>query len=239
VVVAIVVALALVAITWGVARNVHGTGRTADGTSSSSANPVVGATYRVPESAFASQPPFTGPAVVKYGQAALQAAYREVVNFAVNTGWNVQLMAKRHSALAPADFAFVVASLTPSCAAAFKAKVIKVLANDKTAIRQLEASTFFAVVGPGGSRPVAGSSAVTNRSFTRPQVGVDKSHGRDRLSMSFTVKAVIHMQDAAGKQHAVQTARAVRYLLVPNFGTDSGVHPFLIDAWSNRMQSRN
>jgi hypothetical protein len=56
--------------------------------------------------------------------------------------------------------------------------------------------------------------------------------------MSFTAKATVHTQDASGKRYTVQTARVVEYLLVPNHGADANTHPFLIDAWGSRMQSK-
>ena len=50
--------------------------------------------HTIPASAFAGQPPFSGPAVAKFGQHDLHAAYVELVNFAFATGWNSHLIVK-------------------------------------------------------------------------------------------------------------------------------------------------
>jgi hypothetical protein len=192
---------------------------------------------RVPESAFASQPPFTGPAVTTFGQAALQTAYRQAVNFAFDTGWNSALMSKRKRTLTSLDFSSARSGLTATCAKRFDSTVSKALVNDKAAIRALESAMFFAIEAPGGLKPLDGKAAVTNRRFTRATVAVDKSTGHDRLSVTFTAKAHIHLQNAAGKQYVVQTERTVRYLLVPNTGADAKTRPFLIDAWANHLRT--
>jgi hypothetical protein len=216
-------------------RNVsHGAAHAKVSTSTSS---DINARPKVPESAFASQPAFTGPAVTKYGQAALQKSYRQLVNFAFDIGWDPALMAKRKSALTKSDFAAVRRSLTASCTKAYDLNVTKALASDKAAIRELEGSMFFAIGGIDATTPASGLPTVSNRVFTRAKFTVDKSHGQ-RLSMSFTAKATVHMHDNAGKLYFVQTARALHYLLVPNRGTDASVRPFLIDAWASRMQSK-
>jgi hypothetical protein len=222
---------------WQATNHSRNSGSGAHGSVSDSSNPTVIAGYHVPESAFASQPPFAGPAVTKYGQPALQKAYRQLVDFAFDTGWDPTLMAKRKSALTSGDFAAVRLSLTPTCAKAFNANVTKALANDKPAIRLLEGSMFFAVGGVDAKGAADRTSTISNRAFTRAKFTVDTSHGQ-RLSMSFTAKATVHTQDAAGKRYTVQTGRALHYLLVPNNGADANTRPFLIDAWTSRMQSK-
>jgi hypothetical protein len=209
----------------------------AHGSASNSSSPPAVAPYRVPESAFASQPAFTGAAVTKFGQPALQKAYRQLVNFAFDTGWNPTLMAKGKSALTGRDFAAVRLSLTPTCAKAYDTNVTKALAGDKAAISQLEGSMYFAIGGIDAKGSGGGTPTISNRAFTRAKFTVDKSHGQ-RLSMSFTAKAIVHTQDASGKRYTVETARAVQYLLVPNKGADARTRPFLIDAWGSRMQSK-
>jgi hypothetical protein len=203
-----------------------------------SSSPTVVAPYRVPESAFASQPVFTGPAVTKFGQPALQKAYRQLVNFAFDTGWDPALMAKHKSALTRQDFAVVRLSLTASCAKAYDSNVTKALANDKAAISKLEGSMFFAVGGIDAKGSAGGTPTISNRAFTRAKFIVDTSHGQ-RLSMSFTAKAIVHTQDSAGKRYTVETGRALHYILVPNRGADAKTRPFLIDAWGSRMQSKS
>jgi hypothetical protein len=209
----------------------------AHGSASNSSSPPAVAPYRVPESAFASQPAFTGAAVTKFGQPALQKAYRQLVNFAFDTGWDPTLMAKTKTALSSRDFAAVRLSLSPTCAKAYDTSVTKALAGDKAAISKLEGSMFFAVGGIDAKGSADRTSTISNRAFTRAKFTVDKSHGQ-RLSMSFTAKATVHTQDAAGKRYTVLTGRALHYILVPNTGADANVRPFLIDAWGSRMQSK-
>lgn len=201
--------------------------------------PFAGTRRGVPESAFASQPPFTGSAVAAFGQGALQAAYRQVVNFAFDTGWNTALIPKRKSALTAGDFTGPQDSLTPSAAKSYLALVGKALGNSKTAIRDLEGATLFSVGAVGGARAISGPAAVTNRRFSRPAVAVNTFHGRHRLSFTFIVRAVVHLRDASGKKFTMATARKVRYLLVPNPATNVKGRPFLIDEWSNRLQAGN
>jgi HAMP domain-containing protein len=235
---AIVAALGLsgLAIWQATSRHLSPAASHASASSASSPPPAVAPT-RVPESAFASQPAFTGAAVTKYGQPALQKAYRQLVNFAFDTGWDATLMAKRTSALTTRDFAAVRILLTPSCAKAYDANVTKALAGDKAAISELEGSMYFAIGGIDATGAADGIPTISNRSFTRAKFTVDTSHGQ-RLSMSFTAKATVHTQDAAGKRYFVQTARALHYLLVPNHGADANIRPFLIDAWASRMPTK-
>ncbi len=231
-----VVVLAGVVI-WQATNHSRNSRSSAHGSASHLSTPTVVAGYHVPESAFASQPPFTGPAVTKYGQPALQKAYRQLVDFAFDTGWNATLMAKRRSALTSGDFAAVRLWLTPTCAKTFNANITKALANDKAAIRLLEGSMFFAVVGVDAKGAADRTPIISNRAFTRAKFTMDTSHGQ-RVSMSFTAKATVHTQDAAGKRYTVQTGRALHFLLVPNTGADANTRPFLIDAWASRMQSK-
>jgi hypothetical protein len=215
----------------------HGRNSATPSRGSNTSSPTVSPSYHVPESAFASQPAFTGPAVTKYGQSALQKAYRQMVDFAFNAGWDVTLMAKTRAELSSRDFAAVRLSLTPTCAKAFDANMTKALANDPAAIRELEGSMFFAVGGIDPNGAADRTPVVTNRAFTRAQFTVDTTHGQ-RLSMTFTTKAVVHTQDASGKNFTVQTGRALHYILVPNTRADANLRPFLIDAWGSRMQSQ-
>jgi hypothetical protein len=95
---------------------------------------------------------------------------------------------------------------------------------------------FFAVGGVDPNGAADRAPVITNRAFTRAKFTVDTTHGQ-RLSMTFTTKAVVHTQDASGKKFTVQTGRSLHYVLVPNTGADAKVRPFLIDAWGSRMQS--
>src|SRR5207244_1979554 len=118
------------------------------GTASGEPQPFV--PNQVPESTFTRQPPFKGAAVAKFGQPAVQKAYREVVNFAFNAGWNSELMSERMSKLSKRDFAGIRAFMTPSCAKAFDTLVSKALGHDKAATRELEGAAFFALAASGG-----------------------------------------------------------------------------------------
>ncbi|MDQ2751062.1 MAG: hypothetical protein M3Y44_16255 [Actinomycetota bacterium] len=228
------VGLAGVAIFRATIHHSHGS---SPGAASQSSKPALLAPYRVPESAFASQPAFTGPAVAKYGQPALQKVYRQLVNFTFDTSWDPVLMAKHKAALTIRDFAAARASLTPSCVKIYDANVKKALAGDKKAISELEGTLFFAIGGVDAKGPADRIPTISKRAFTRAQFIIDTTHG-ERLSMSFTAKAIVHTQDAAGKRFTVQTGRALHYLLVLNRGADAKVRPFLIDAWASRMQSK-
>ena len=189
---------------WQATHHTRNSGSSTQRGASGSSSPTVAPSYHVPESAFASQPAFTGPAVTKYGQPALQKAYRQMVDLAFNAGWDATLMAKTRAELSSRDFAAVRLSLTRTCAKAFDANVTKALANDKAAIRELEGSMFFAVGGVDPNGAADRAPVVTDRAFTRAQFTVDRTHGQ-RLSMTFTTKAVVHTQDASGKKFTVQT----------------------------------
>ncbi len=186
-------------------------------------------------SAVTTAAPLSGPAVVKYGQAKVQAAYKEMVKFSFDTGWNPSLIVKHVDLVTRGDFATALAYMTPACAKTFDAAFAKVAKHDKAAIRSLEGAIFFGVKGPNGIVPVKSGKVVTDGKYTQAVVGIDKSHGVERLSISFTAKANIQMQDVAGKHYVVPTSRKARFLLVPNTGADAQAKPFLIAAWSNTM----
>jgi hypothetical protein len=236
-IVGLAAAIAVPVILWQTSDSPHTSSSVVRPSSVSSSAPVAGP-RAVPEAAFASQPPFTGPAVKEFGQAALQAAYRQAVNFAFDVGWNPALIGKRKSTLTRADFAAPLRELSAASAKSYNALVGRALTGQAAAIRSLEAASLFSVAGRSGSvEALSGASAVTGRRFTRAEVGVDRSAGAARMSISFTAKATVHLRDAAGKQFVMDTARSVRYLLVPNPAAAIRGVPFLIDAWSNHLQT--
>jgi hypothetical protein len=179
--------------------------------------------------------PLSGPAVAKYGQAAVQKAYKSMLAFTFDNGWNPKLILRHVDSVTRADFAQVLAAMTPQCAATFTAKFAKVAQHDKAAIRSLEGAIFFGITGPKGIRPSRASGLVTDRTYSQVALGIDTFHGVDRLTLAFTAKANVHLTDAAGKGYVLPTARAVHYLLVPNRGRDSASKPFLIGAWDNTL----
>jgi len=181
--------------------------------------------------------PFTGPAAVKYGQARLRAAYREMVIFAYGTGWNETLIHKSSQSLTHSDFDRARTYLTAACAKAFDAELAKVAQHDKAAIRTLEGAVLVGVRGVGGLTPITGTPAVTDRKVSSAVVGIDQLGGTDRLTMAFTASATIQMRNAAGMRYTVSTKRQLRYLLVPNTSAGAADQPFLIAAWTNQLSS--
>jgi hypothetical protein len=165
------------------------------------------------------------------------AAYKELVNFTFDTGWNTDLIGKPASRLSRADFADTRSYMTAACAKAFDAMFAKVVQADQAAIKQMQGATFFGIVGKGGSTPLPDGQAVTERSFNQGSVSVGKSGGMSGLTVTFTAKANLQLQDAAGKRIIIATSRIVQYWLVENKGADAKTRPFLIDAWKNRVST--
>ena len=201
------------------------------------ADPTAAVPGGIPESAFAGQRPFTGPAAARYGQADLRAAYRETVDFAFGTGWSPALIRTNSEQLASAHFANARSYLTPAGRKALDATLGRVVQGDKAARKKLADAMFFAVAGPDGMTPVPTGSVVTDRRFTEASVAIDRSRGVERLSVSFAAKAQIQLWDAAGRRYAMPTSRVVRYLLVRNTGSNHRARPFLIDSWEIRMSA--
>jgi hypothetical protein len=183
----------------------------------------------IPDSAFASHRPFTGPAVAVYGQAALLAAYKEMVTFAFEAGWDPVLIRKNDTQLSTSDFAVVRSYLTPARRRSFDATFAKVVQSDRTAIGTLEDVAFFGITGAGGLTPTRSGNTVTGRRFTDAAVATAP---KDRLTLSFAAKASIRLQDAAGHRFELPTGRTVRYVLVRNTGPTRTARPFLIDSWT-------
>jgi hypothetical protein len=233
-----VAALAAAAITWqSIGRGDDRPSSVDKQSSAAVAGPA--APRHVPESAFAAQPPFKGAAVKQFGQAALQAAYRQVVNFAFDTGWDPVLIAQRRSALTRADFDRPRSSLTVPCAKTYDALVKKALSGDRAAIRDLEGAALFSVAGTNSEvRALTGEAAVSDRRFSRATMTLDRSSGKARLAVTFTATALVHLRDAAGKKFVMQTARELNYRLVRNAAADVKGRAFLIDAWSNHLQTK-
>jgi hypothetical protein len=192
---------------------------------------------RLKDSVFANLKPFTGPAVAKYGQAKVLAGYKEMVAFTFDIGWNTDLISRPASSLAKGDFSEARSYMTPACAKAFDATFAKVVQADKAAIKQMQGATFFGIAGKNGSTPLPGNQAVTDRAFNQGQVTLNKSGARDGLSIKFTAKANLQMQDSAGKRITVATSRIVQYGLVENTGADAATRPFLIDVWRNKVST--
>jgi hypothetical protein len=198
--------------------------------------PAAAAGHRtLKDSVFANLKPFTGPAVTTYGQAAVRAAYKEMVAFTFDTGWNTDLIGRSASSLSRADFADARSYMTPACAKAFDATFAKVVQGDSAAIKEMQGSTFFGIVGKNGSTPLPGNQAVTDRAFNQGRVTLTKSKGRDRLLMTFTAKANLQLRDSADGRVIVATSRIVQYWLVENHGAHASTRPFLIDSWKHRV----
>ena len=103
--------------------------------------------HGVPDTAFAKSPPFTGPAVVKYGQAALQSAYKEMVNFAFATGWNSVLIARNSAYLSRADLAVAASYMTAAARKDLLATLAKVTQGDKVGNQQTRRVDLLRSVG--------------------------------------------------------------------------------------------
>ena len=177
-------------------------------------------------------------AVVKYGQAALQSTYKEMVNFAFATGWNSALIARNSAYLSRADLAVAASYMTDAARKDMLTILAKVTQGDNAATSKLEESIFFGLTSPDGLKPLQTGKVVTNRKFTQGSAALDTSHGT-RLAMSFAARGDIQMVDASGKHHMLRTSQVLRYLLVPNSGVDREVRPFLIDSWSSKMTMNN
>jgi predicted small lipoprotein YifL len=189
-------------------------------------SPAAGGSAGIPDSAFAGHRAFTGAAVAKYGQAALLAAYKEMVGLTFAAGWSATLIRKDDTRLSSSDFAGLRSYLTPARRAAFDATFARVVRSDRAAIHELEDVAFFGITGAGGLTPVPAGSVVTGRRFTDASVALDD---KGRLTMSFAAKAAVQLQDATGRRYALPTARTVRYVLTRGPG---GIRPFLVDSWA-------
>jgi hypothetical protein len=179
--------------------------------------------------------PLSGAAVTEYGQAAMQLVYKQMLAFTFDNGWNSSLMRTHADSVKAADFSAMLDAMTTQCAATFSAAFAKIEKHDKVAIRTMEGAVFFGIQGPHGIRPTQTTGLVTNRKYSQVTLGIDRLRGVDLVSLGFTAKADIHMQDAAGKPYTLPTTRVVRYLLAPNSGKDKVARPFLISAWKNTM----
>jgi hypothetical protein len=173
-------------------------------------------------------------AVARYGQAKVQAAAREMIHYTFRVGWNDRLIATHVDQVTMADFAPAVAFMTPSCARTFTAAFARVAKHDKVATRNLQGAILFGIRGPHGSAPIRTGKIVTDTKYSNVQVGLT-SGTNGHLTMQFTASANIHLRNPDGKGYVISTSRKIRYLLVPNTGTDAGARPFLIDGWSNRL----
>ncbi len=180
-------------------------------------------------------PSKSGAAIAKYGQPAVDAAVKEMLRFSFGSGWSSHLISIHVDQVTRNDFAPVLSYLTAEAASRFNTVLAKVLKHDKIAIRTLEGAIFFGIKGANGSRPIRSGKVVTDRRYTQVAVGLDRAHGADRMSVTFTAKANINLQDQAGKNYVLPTERKVRYLLVPNTGADQKSKPFLIAGWLNKM----
>ena len=177
----------------------------------------------------------TGPAVAEYGQDRVQAIYQAVLAYTFANGWNPTLIRTHVDSVRRSDFDAVLAPMTPQCAATFTAAFTKVEKHDKAAIRTLQGAIFFGVTGPKGIAPVPSGTLVSNRTYGRVTLGLDRAAGVDRLTLSFTAKADIAMQDATGGRYILPTSRLVHFLLVPNHGKNAVAWPFLIGSWKSSM----
>jgi hypothetical protein len=189
----------------------------------------------IPDSAFAGHRPFTGPAVEVYGQAALLAAYKEMVTFAFEAGWSPVLIRKDDTRLSTSDLNGIRSYLTAARRAFLDATFARVVRSDRAAIRTLEDVAFFGITGAGGLTPVPAGNVVTGRRFTDAAVAVAP---KDRLTLSFAAKANIQLQNTAGHRYELPTGRTLRYTLVRNTGPTRAARPFLVDSWTIAVSVR-
>jgi hypothetical protein len=208
---------------------------TTNGAATTAAAAHSSASSKIPPAAFAKHRPFTGAAAAKYGQATLNAAYQEMVNFAFESGWNSRLIVKNIAGLSSSDFANIRTYLTPACRTAFNATFAKAIQADRAAAQKLEEAVFFDVTAPIGLRPIAAGKVVTERRFTEASVGLTGSGKAPRLTMAFAAKANIQLHNAQGKGFVLPTSRVLRYTLVRNSGVQASKRPFLVDGWVIKM----
>ncbi|MDQ1751217.1 MAG: hypothetical protein QOE71_2273 [Pseudonocardiales bacterium] len=190
---------------------------------------------KIPAAAFSKHRPFTGPAVAKYGQATLNAAYQELVNFAFESGWDSRLIVKNIARLSSSDFANIRTYLTPACRTAFNATFARAIQADRAAAQKLEEAVFFDVTAPTGLRPITAGKVVTDRRFTEASVGLTGTGKAQRLTMAFAVKANVHLRNAQGQGYVLPTSRVLRYTLVRNSAVQASKRPFLVDGWVIKM----
>jgi hypothetical protein len=210
-------------------------GSTANGAATTAPAGHSAASSKIPGAAFAKHRPFTGPAVAKYGQATLNAAYQEMVNFAFESGWDSRLIVKNVARLSSSDFANIRTYLTPACRTAFNATFAKAIQADRAAAQKLEEAVFFDVTAPTGLRPITAGKVVTDRRFTEASVGLTGAGKAQRLTMAFAVKANVHLHNAQGQGYVLPTSRVLRYTLVRNSGVQASKRPFLVDGWVIKM----
>lgn len=193
----------------------------------------------VPNTAFDTKKPITGPAIGRWGQASVQDAYREAVNFTFREGWNPTLMHTKRANLTPTDYADAARYMTKNCAISFDKNVARSRADDTKTSTLLESVSYVELTGPNNSKLITGSNAITGKTFTSASASVDKSSGVDRLALGFQASAIVRTQDAQGKVYAIPTHRKVTFWLVRNSGGDAAIVPWLIDGiksyqWSDK-----
>lgn len=201
-----------------------GTSATAPSTRASAATVASGT--GLPADAFVHLPAFTGPAVTVWGQASVQAAYREAVEFTFREGWDSAAMRSTDTHWRLATYSRGLASFTRSAAADVRRRILAAESGNRRDREILESWRYTAVHGPNGSTVVAGADGVTDRSFTGARAGVDRSTGSRRLSRA---SATLHLANNNGRRYTVRTHRKMTFWLVPNTGPDSSTKPWLID----------
>lgn len=196
-----------------------------------SANTTPATSSGIPDSAFANVKPFTGPAVDKWGQANVQAAYKEMVNFTFATGWDPDTIS--NNKVAPSDFTDATSHMTPSMAKSFNQAVAKALHGDSDAAKTVQLLQFVNMHNASdGGTPVSGPGQTTNRTFSASNVDVSRIDGKDYLAMTIRAKAEVHTQTATGETGVLHTSRKITYYLAPNPDASQGSAPWLINGFS-------
>lgn len=170
---------------------------------------------------------FTGPAVAKYGQDNVQAAYRTAADVAGEDSFNSSVV--RPGQYQVSDFDFAKGNMTVSQQAEWDKTVKSALAGDVTAQQNVNAYAYYNVKGDGFTFRTDGAP-VTNRSVSAPRTSVAANGS---LVMTVTSKGDFRMVQEGKNVLLTQTKEATYFMVKDASGA------WKVDGYTATFQTAN
>jgi hypothetical protein len=171
-----------------------------------------------------------GPAVRKFGNAALTTAYCSMIAFSFEQGMTHLATARRHHVAS--EFAFIEPYLTRSARRFWDSEVRKGVAHEGVTQWQNVAGlslvdlTAFGRFTPPPHGPICGRP-----SFTPPRTGLFQRGATSEVRLQFTMTCDLALVKKTGPSNVIYRVPFVNQREFTLAATASSSRPWLIDAW--------
>jgi hypothetical protein len=168
-------------------------------------------------------------AAQRYGQPAIDAAYREMVNVTFASRYNARVMALKPSDTKPSDFSFLLPYMTSHAQQEWRTYVAARL-SDKNAAAAVAAMRHYGWNGGGYQMRSGLPDVISAPTFSSATATMDDTAG-PRLRLRFRSGVTVRLTDPKSNHVLYTTIDDLTLLLTRNRSGDRADVPWLIDGW--------